>query len=1012
MRGRRTPLRFPGMTRRMAEAGAVSAEQRTEGRAIRRKPPASAYYLVFILSGFSGLIYESIWSRYLKLFLGHDAHAQTLVLAIFLLGLAIGSALASRYVERIRNPLLVYAVVEAVVAVAGVYFHDIFIASTEWVYASVLPVVGEGFGSLLARWGLAALLILPQTVLLGTTFPLMSVGVIRICPGESGRTIAWLYFSNSVGASVGVLVSGFFLVEVVGLPGTVLIAGMLSALAGAIVWILHHRFDDQGSVRAAAAERTSRVPEIVLAVAALTGMASFIYEIAWIRMLTLVIGSTAHAFELMLSAFILGLAIGGFWIRRRLDGLASPMGALALVQLLMGAFAICTLFFYEGLFEAMKIFNRGVPRTEGYYTLYRTFQYAAAMLLMLPATICAGMTLPLMTNYLFTSGEGERAVGRVYAANTLGAIVGVAAAVYVLMPTIGLKNTVVAGGALDLLLGIWIAFRFARVLAARLCGMGLAALAAGTAWGGFPPAIYVGSARPDLDIPYHREGLTASVAVLQESSGKAIFVNGLSQSSISVPLPANNEEVVATGATGDNIVNILTALLPLMFRPDAENVANVGFGSGLTSETLLHSSRLGRLDTIEIESEVARAAEHLRPSVSRALDDPRHRIWINDARAFFAASSGNRYDVIISEPPQIWRKGIPNLFTQNYYRMVSENLKEGGIFTQWIQLYGIDAGMVSSVFKALAEELGDFMVFHAGGTNLLVVASKQGEALPELSGRILEDEQMRRFVLPWIEHEDDVRSLYIGSRKTLNPLFTGLPAPPNSDYFPYLESVSGKAYFLRRRFPLQNLQGLMGFAFIDMLEGSPFRATTRKLTSNTSKGPNKRAVAAQKILDTDAPVKGLDLGKYVRNIDDAFLIDGLHRECPTDREEWLLWIGGIRTLTALTHPYAIPKESETYWRHNLDRCLSRAPEEMLTTVLFFRALALWDFRQVADMADKIVFTDNPTRTETMMIIAAAVANYRIGRQDVSLLFLQKLPSDLPETSRIAVLIVEGNLVGP
>jgi len=979
----------------MAEASARIADAPISAA---KKAPAWAFYLIFIVSGLSGLIYESIWSRYLKLFLGHDALAQTLVLVIFLLGLALGSALASRYANRIANPLLAYAIVEAIVAVAGVYFHDVFTAATGWAYTSLLPAVGEGTPNLVARWGLATLLIFPQTILLGTTFPLMSVGVIRLYPASSGRTISWLYFSNSIGAAAGVLISGFFLVDLIGLPGTVLVGGLLSGIAGLAVWGLHHAYADRGVVTPATDGGDGRVGQILLAVAALTGMASFIYEIAWIRMLTLLIGSTAHAFELMLSAFILGLALGGFWIRRRLDALKSPMRTLAVVQLLMGTFAIATLFFYEGLFELVAIFYRGVPRQEEYYAGYQMFQYAMAMLMMLPATICAGMTLPLMTNYLFKSGEGERAVGRVYAANTLGAIVGVVAAVYLLMPAVGLKNTVLVGGAIDVLLGVLIALRFARPVLARICAAGAAAVAAGIAWGSFSPGIYIGVSKFSTDLAarviHSTDGLTASIAVTSSPKTRAIFVNGLSQSAISVPLPDPDSEEPLGAA--DDIVNVLTGLVPLMFRPDAETAANVGFGTGLTSETILHSSRLRHLDSIEIEAEVIRAAEHLRPSISRALDDPRHRIRIDDARAFFATRAVPAYDVIISEPPQIWRKGIPNLFTSNYYRTASDNLREGGIFTQWIQLYGVDVEIVSSIFKALAAEMGEFKVFRAGSSNLLVVAARKGEDLPDLSGRILEDDEIAEFVRPWIRHPDDVRDLYLGGREALLPLFEQQDAPPNSDYFPFVESASGKSYFLNRFFSLPRMQVAAGFAFVDMLEGAPRRQTSLPLTENivrSSRSLNTGALAAQRLLDADNPPRGVEIGNYVRDIDDTVLLDGLLEACPSERDEWLRWIAGVRTFVRLTHPFARPAESQAYWRRNLDRCLDGMPDDARPAVLFFRSLALWDFRQMAAMAEQIEFTPDPTETEKLMIAAAAVANLRIGRDSVAAELRKLLPED-------------------
>ncbi|MFN3587731.1 MAG: hypothetical protein ACK4UT_09525, partial [Moraxellaceae bacterium] len=159
-------------------------------------------FALFALSGFAGLIYESIWSHYLKLFLGHAAHAQTLVLGLFMGGMAVGAWLAGRYMHRLRNPLLGYVIVEVVIGVFGLLFHRIFVASTGFMLDNVLPGMSSPLAIELARWSFAGLLILPQTLLLGATFPLMSVGILRCFPATPGSSIAMLYFTNSIGAVI------------------------------------------------------------------------------------------------------------------------------------------------------------------------------------------------------------------------------------------------------------------------------------------------------------------------------------------------------------------------------------------------------------------------------------------------------------------------------------------------------------------------------------------------------------------------------------------------------------------------------------------------------------------------------------------------------------------------------------------------------------------------------------------------------------------------------------------
>src|SRR5512139_1065469 len=198
----------------------------------------SVFFFLFAVSGFSGLIYESIWTHYLKLFLGHAAYAQTLVLAIFMGGMAIGSWVCSIWSLRWRNLLLGYALAEGIVGLIALAFHSVFVALLDISYDTVIPQMGSPVVVDAFKWVLSALLILPQSILLGMTFPLMSSGIVRRFPQRPGRSIAMLYFTNSIGAAIGVLASGFLLVRLFGLPGTIRIAGGINILLALYIWVL------------------------------------------------------------------------------------------------------------------------------------------------------------------------------------------------------------------------------------------------------------------------------------------------------------------------------------------------------------------------------------------------------------------------------------------------------------------------------------------------------------------------------------------------------------------------------------------------------------------------------------------------------------------------------------------------------------------------------------------------------------------------------------------------------
>src|ERR1700704_1976889 len=437
-------------------------------------------FALFALSGFTGLIYESVWSHYLKLFLGAAAFAQSFVLAAFMGGMALGAWLASRWSTRLKNLLPAYGGIEAASGVAALIFHESFLLLTQFSLDQVVPALGSPAAVEIYKYSLCAVLIVPQTLLLGMTFPLLAGALPRAGPEAVGHHLAMLYFTNSIGAAAGALAAAFLLIGWLGMPGTMRFAGGLNLAPAAAVLALS-RLGEPAAVAAVpsggSAPSGDSVVRLFLAAAFVTGLASFIYEIVWIRMLSLVLGASFHAFELMLSAFITGLALGGFWIRRRIDHIADPVRFAGLVQVFMGLAALATVFVYHWTFDWMAWALGVLQRSESAYPLFNLFSHALAFAVMLPATFLAGMTLPLFTHVLLRGGRGERAIGQIYAANTLGAIAGVLLAVHLLMPEAGLKLALVLGAAADMLLGAWLlrrsmaAFRRLDAFAAVLLGM-------------------------------------------------------------------------------------------------------------------------------------------------------------------------------------------------------------------------------------------------------------------------------------------------------------------------------------------------------------------------------------------------------------------------------------------------------------------------------------------------------------------------------------------------------------
>jgi predicted membrane-bound spermidine synthase len=941
-------------------------------------------YLVFILSGAAGLVYESIWARYLGLFVGHAAYAQILTIGIFLGGMALGAMLVGSRTERLADPLRWYALIELAAGAVGLFFHEIYGGVTGFAYESLFPMMGNGVALTLAKWLIAGGLILPQSILLGTTFPLMGAGVIRRYGEQPGRTLAILYFANSLGAAVGVLVAGFYLLRVAGLPGTLLVAAMLNLVAALGSGFVAQRRPLGGPAREpvpaeaeqvgatdAAALRQERLLVLLLAVSFGTAVASFIYEIAWLRMLSLVLGSATHSFELMLSAFILGLALGSFWVRRRADRWSKPLRTLGIVQWVMGFSALATLPLYTQSFHWMADLMQSFARTEGGYEGFTIARYVLCLAVMLPSTFCAGITLPLITRTLLTSATGERAIGSVYGVNTLGSIVGVAMAGLVLMPLLGVRLLLVLGATLDMAIGVGILWVVAgsKPRARQLTYGALAATVAVallvTVQRGFDQRVLAsGVFRHGLleevprEVLYYRDGRTATVAAWRqmESGIVAIATNGKVDGSVPEHwLEACSDTSVRQPMGGDISTQTLAPLITLAHAPRARLAVVVGHGTGMSSQIMLGSAELERMTTIEIEPEMLVASGAIYPTNARVFDDPRSHIVIEDARAFLSAAE-DKYDIILSEPSNPWVSGVASLFTLEFYHRIAQSLADGGVFGQWVHLYELNDGLVLSVIAAVHRIFPSYEIFLTAAGDMLIVAANT-ERLPAPDWSVLEWPALREdfchAVAPTAEMLEATRLTHRG---VLAALLDGW-AQPNSDFFPVLDLGAERARYLG-----QYARGMADLATRRIDIAAPV-SLRRMVPSWGADGPMTDVPRVQALalaaalqgsdasdgVDTTAARQPLEAAKFRRLRWEALLAAG---DPPTD---WRRWLGELRIVERDRQRGTSGYVDESLLRSVL-RYLDRhnAPVEARRVVDFYFGLAGWDFGLAAAAADALV----------------------------------------------------------
>ena len=932
--------------------------------------------LAFFLSGAAALIYETTWTRYLGLFLGHSAYAQALVLVTFLGGMGMGAFAAGRRSEERRSPWLLYAAVELVVGLLGFAFHPLYTGITGWAYEHLFPMLPQGALLIVVRWLIAAALILPPSVLLGATFPLLSVGTVRRTPQRPGRVLAALYFANSIGGAAGVLVGGFWLVGAVGLHGTLVAAGITNLLAACLVGGAELAAPGGGPAtqEAASGIRDLHVPSpallrrLLLGVAFGTAVASLIYEVVWTAAVARA-GKRDALLRADTSAFLLGLSLGALWVRRRADRFPTAARARR-DSVVMGGLAVATLPLYLASFHWTVALMAALDLTPQGYVLYTVARYAMCLAVMLPATFCAGMTLPLITRALIGTREGERAVGLVYGVNTLGSILGVGLAALILLPLIGLKALLFAGAALDMALGVWVLAagnpRPSRRRSSTFVAAGGAVLLlAGVGWlARFDRTLLTsgvfgarGRAAPGAQrVIFYRDGLTATVsATLRQSGMIMLATNGKIDASLDrrwlVPPPPGSQKRVLSR---DGATQTLLALITLAHVRRPRTAAVIGQGSGMSSHLLLGDPRFSSVTTIEIEQAMIAGSNAFYPANRRVFEDPRSHFAIDDARAYLAAGAGS-YDLILSEPSNPWVSGVSGLFTTEFYAQVSRHLSEDGVFGQWLHLYEMNDDLLLSVLAALHRNFGSYALYYTSSSDVLVVASRR-PAHPAPDWSVMRQPAIAADLVSFIPlTPQTLDALRFADRNTLAPLLAA-GVPPNSDYFPVLDlGAERERYFAHTA---------QGFVMLNLTRFDPFAALAGRRTPlplepvtalpevsaarTAAVAAHLRAGrdAAQDSLPRDADFRA---ALFRKRMLETFLAAGAR---PPD---WQLFIRNVAVVEQDVHGPAQGVADETFYAP-LYRYLAKAhaPAPAVAAVDFMHGLAVWDFPVAARAADRLL----------------------------------------------------------
>jgi spermidine synthase len=688
-------------------------------------------------------------------------------------------------------------------------FGGLFLPLSEWCGSLYVFLAGQfGLDSIAAttaKFVLSVALIFVPSFLMGGTLPVLSRFIIRsLARVESD--VGWLYGINSLGAMTGSVIAGFVLIPSLGLNLTVLFAVALNLAVGlvALLWqavarpLAHDGHDNE-------AEAASFYPrnQVLVAVCgvALSGAAALIYEIAWIRLLSLVLGSSAYSFSLMLAAFIGGLAAGGFAVSRPWVAKFDSYLLFAVAELSAAIAVVLTLPVYERLPFYFAFIADHFVRVPGSFWVYQAIQFLTAFSLMFVPTFFMGMAVPLATRVAARSLEtAGRQIGQVFAANTTGTIVGAVAAGLFLLPMLGIKRLIELAVAINLLVGLAaVAFapRWRSIQKGWLAGSSLAFfvwyLLFFPAWdhnilssGMFRQrGATLGTSYQEFKdsrrekILYYRDGANMTVAVLQAGDEHIVLkVNGK----------------VDASTTGDLPTQILSGHLPLLLQPLARRVLVIGMGSGITAGSVLRHP-VERVDLAEISPEVVEGSRFFSPFNHEPLRDPRLRLHVEDAKTFLRVP-GARYDVIISEPSNPWMAGTANLFSVEFYRDARQRLVPEGLMVQWFHTYEMSDETLRLVLRTFAGAFEHVSLWSPKAGDLLLIGSQKPPVLDlTKSFERVKDAAVREdLARVGIRSLAGVMSLQALSDKGVRS--AAGKGRLNEDVFPVLEYEAPKAFFL------------------------------------------------------------------------------------------------------------------------------------------------------------------------------------------------------------------------
>jgi spermidine synthase len=773
----------------------------------------------FFLSGMAGLIDEVVWSKALSLFIGGTTAAHTIVLATFMGGLALGNMLFGRVADQSASPLKLYAFLELGVGLFCVAFPELFDGISRAYLWLAAPF---GFGhpvTVSLKFLLAAVVVILPTILMGGTLPVLARVLVRDMDDVT-VSVGRLYFINSLGAVFGTALAGFWLVPALGLDVSIRASGAINLLLAPVFLIAARSFGlgERAGAKARATDREGggarvfglRQQRVVLIAIAVSGACSMLYELVWIRLLSLVMGSSTYSFSIMLVTFISGITLGSLAVSRVFEEERDPLAWFVGAELGIVLSILPVIPIYDRLPYLFASITSILERGPEQFGLYLAVKVLISFVLMFLPTFFIGMTLPLASRVVVDAmSRVGRRVGSVFSFNTVGTVVGSVLTGLVLIPWLELRGTLSLGLFVSACVTTAVALvsplsRRAKIAAPGAAGAAvLIAVLVVPAWN--PLALHFGLFRhktfsaPSFEalmeelepfsVVYARDGRDTSVAVIEDARTGNLYMK------------VNGKTDAGTGQ--DMTTQLWLGHLGMLLHPAPARALVIGLGSGITAGAVLAYPGVS-VDVVEISEAVVEGARWFEAVNRRVLRDPRATLYLGDAKELFNLKPDARYDVVISEPSNPWISGIGNLFSVEYFEQIAAHLGPNGLLVQWVHLYELNDELLGVIFNTLSSVFPVVEVWQCNTWDVLVVAAKQ--PLQVSSERIAE-----RLTLPEVRADLDRPALGHPLSEPLQVLanqalsaarfkryFPGRP-PFNRDRHPILEYEAPRAFFAGQR---------------------------------------------------------------------------------------------------------------------------------------------------------------------------------------------------------------------